>query len=225
MTKGTSIRYQYANPKLAERLIEIIGNNNDTKNLLIGIDFPFKKKELDLYTEPENEWWSGFFKKYKFRLIKLLNLKKQYYSSDISRFYFKFKDKSNVSKHIAKMKQIWEGRDIVIVEGEKTRVGIGNDLLNNAKSIKRIICPPENAFKIYDKILNAVLKVSKDKLILISLGPTATVLAYGLANLGYQAVDIGHTDIQYELYLRNTTEMIQIPNKYVMEYQGGVHKR
>ena len=123
------------------------------------------------------------------------------------------------------MKQIWEGRDIVIVEGEKTRVGIGNDLLNNAKSIKRMICPAENAFKIYDKILNAVLKVSKDKLILISLGPTATVLAYGLANLGYQAVDIGHTDIQYELYLRNTTEMIQIPNKYVMEYQGGVHKR
>ena len=58
-------------------------------------------------------------------------------------------------------------------------------------------------------------------LVLIALGPTATVLAYDLSNLGYQAIDIGHTDIQYELFLRNATDMIQIPYKYVNEYNGG----
>ena len=46
-------------------------------------------------------------------------------------------------------------------------------------------------------------------------------MAYDLSNLGYQAIDIGHTDIQYELFLRNATDMIQIPYKFVNEYNHG----
>ena len=46
-------------------------------------------------------------------------------------------------------------------------------------------------------------------------------MAYDLSNLGYQAIDIGHTDIQYELFLRNATDMIQIPHKFVNEYNSG----
>jgi hypothetical protein len=38
-----------------------------------------------------------------------------------------------------------------------------------------------------------------DKLILIALGPTATVLAYDLAKKGYQAIDIGHLPSCYEV--------------------------
>ena len=50
--------------------------------------------------------------------------------------------------------------------------------------------------------------MDKKNLILISLGPTATVLAYDLSKLGYQAIDIGHTDLEYELLLRNETKWI-----------------
>ena len=46
-------------------------------------------------------------------------------------------------------------------------------------------------------------------------------MAYDLSNLGYQAIDFGHIDIQYELFLRNATDMIQIPHKFVNEYKGG----
>ena len=114
------------------------------------------------------------------------------------------------------MRKIWGGRDIIIVEGDKSRLGYGNDFFNNSKSIKRIICPNFNAFNSYDKILNSVLKISKDKLILIALGPTATVLAYDLTKYGYQAIDIGHSDIEYEYYLRNSTpsNMMKIKHKY-----------
>ena len=56
---------------------------------------------------------------------------------------------------------------------------------------------------------------------LIALGPTASVLAYDLNKNGYQAIDFGHADIQYELYLRNSTEMIKIPFKLVNEYDSG----
>lgn len=83
------------------------------------------------------------------------------------------------------------------------------------------MCPAKNAFDYYEKILNAVLKVNKNNLILIALGPTASILAYDLSKLGYQAIDIGHTDIEYELYLRNATKMIKIPYKYVNENREG----
>ena len=44
-------------------------------------------------------------------------------------------------------------------------------------------------------------KLSKNKLILIALGPTATVLSYDLYKLGYHVIDIGHADIEYEWFL------------------------
>ena len=218
---GEISNFQEYNQELSKRLLEIIGNNHKNKNLLVGIDFAYKKKELDLYINYEVHFWTEFYKKNKFKLLKILNLKRKYYSSDITRFYFKYKDKSHVPKYISKLKKIWEGRDILIIEGEKTRVGIGNDLLNNSKSIKRIICPAKHAFRVYDKIIESVSKVSKDILVLIALGPTASVLAFDLTNLGYQAVDIGHADLQYELYLRNATGWMLIPYKFVNEYNFG----
>ena len=55
--------------------------------------------------------------------------------------------------------------------------------------------------------------MKKNKLILIALGPTATVLSYDLNKLGYQAIDIGHADIEYEWYLRKAKKKIPIKNK------------
>jgi len=49
------------------------------------------------------------------------------------------------------------------------------------------------------------------------LGPTATILAYDLYKEGYQVVDIGHVDIEYEWYLRKATEKIKISGKYMGE--------
>ena len=195
---GISINFQEFNERLSKKLLEIL-NNNKT-NLLVGIFYyPYKKNEL----------------------LKILNKKKKYYSADITRFYSKFKNRTKVPQYIKKLKKIWMGRNILIVEGEKTRLGIGNDLFNNTKSIKRIICPSKNSFRVYDKILDIVLKFDKNMLILISLGPTATVLAYDLSNYGYQTIDIGHTDIQYELFLRYAKNIIQIPFKFVNEYNFG----
>ena len=98
------------------------------------------------------------------------------------------------------------GRDVILVEGERTKQGIGNDLFNNTKSIKRIICPRKNSFQVYNKILNTILKFNKKYLILISLGPNATILSYDLCKIGYQAVDIGHINLEYKFFLRNVTK-------------------
>ena len=123
---------------------------------------------------------------------------------------------------IKNQKRIWEGKDCVFIEGDKTRMGVGNDLFDNAKSIQRILCPSESAFDVYDAILEEAMKLPKDKTILIALGPTASVLAYDLARAGYHAIDIGHADLSYEWFLRSgSTQKAAVHHKYNNEYPEG----
>ena len=106
----------------------------------------------------------------------------------------------------------------MFVEGEESRLGYHNDLFDNAKSIKRILCPKQNAFLCYADIVNSVKRnVDTDKLVLIALGPSATILAYDLSQIGYQAVDLGHMDIEYEWYRMGATEKVKIKDKYTNE--------
>jgi len=211
-----TIGFQKANKLLSRKLLEVL--NCKDKNFLVGINIPYK--ELTKVTTHVKRYWTKYFNNYKFKLAKIINKKKLYYSATISRFYVRYKDKTNIPNYIQKLKKIWDKRNILIIEGEKSRIGIGNDLFDNVKSIKRIICPFRNAFNVYNKILNEVLKIKEKRLILIALGPTATILAYDLYKLGYQSIDIGHMDIEYEWFLKNTTKKIQIKNKYVNEALG-----
>ena len=212
---GKSIGFQKVNKIISNRLIKIFKNNQ--KNLLVGINFPYKIKDLNRLSSKGK--WRRFFKEYKFNLAKLINKKKIYYSSTISRFYIRYKNKNNkkISKFINKLKKIWEKKDILIIEGMLSRLGVGNNLFDNAKSIKRIICPSFNSFKVYNKIIKSVKILKEKRLILIALGPTATILAYDLYILGYQAIDIGHVDIEYEWFLRKVKRRIPINNKFVYE--------
>ena len=89
------------------------------------------------------------------------------------------------------------------------------------KSIKRIICPKKNSFNVYDKIIKETLKINKKRLILIALGPTATILSYDLYKQGYQVIDVGHIDIEYEWFLMKAQKKIRIENKYVDEVSNG----
>ena len=121
------------------------------------------------------------------------------------------------------IQQIWADKDILLIEGEKSRLGVGNDLFDNVKSIRRILAPNTNAFDHYDAIMKIVQKYSPNEyLILLALGPTATVMAYNLAQKGYQAIDIGHIDIEYEWYRMGASHKVPIPSKYVNEADAGV---
>ena len=215
---GISIGFQNANKLLSEKLKNVLESNED--GLLIGLPNSLKIEFLDKLIESSKIFWFNFIERNKF-ILTLLNKNKIYYSSFISRFYLLYKDKSGVPNYIKKLKNIWEKKDILIIEGEKTRLGIGNELFNNTNSIIRIICPAKNAFNLYNKILNETLKVEKKKLILLAIGPTSTVLAYDLYKAGYQVIDIGHVDIEYEWYLKNATTKIKIEGKYVNEVYDG----
>ena len=219
MILGKGMKYQRYNEQLGKRLQQVLESNE--KKLLIVINNVIDLKYAEKYNDFANNFWRGWLRDNKFKLLKLLSKNRQYYSSNITRFYIDYKDKSNIGEYVKRLRRLWEEENILIVEGEYSRLGVGNDLFDNASSIERIICPSENAYEKYDKILYDTIKYGKNKLILLALGPTATVLAYDLYKAGFRAIDIGHVDIEYEWFLRKATEKIKIETKYVTEVKGG----
>ena len=82
--EGGGISFQKYDKILAKRLKEILISNE--KNLLVGIYFPFRKKELDLYRDFEANYWRALCNGHKFKMLKLINLNKRYYSAGITKF-------------------------------------------------------------------------------------------------------------------------------------------
>ncbi|MBE5876034.1 MAG: SP_1767 family glycosyltransferase [Lachnospiraceae bacterium] len=213
-------KFQEVNEKLAIRLKEILQSRDE--NILVAIADNYGT--LKHYTEKAQ----GDIRCYLTNEIReqhysLLDMNRKYYNAYFTRPYIIYQDKEKAGERFAQIKQIWKTQDVLIVEGEKTRIGVGNDLMSDAKSVQRIIAPSENAFSVYDNILESVRKHGNNKLILIALGPTATVLAYDLAKDGYWAIDIGHIDIEYEWYKRKVLDRCIIQYKYVNEIAHGEH--
>ncbi len=214
---GKNLKFQEHDEKLAKRLEKILTSKQDF--CMIGI--PDVINGFYNLTEESETFWIKNMERTRDTWLKYIDKNREYCTANLTRLYIRYKDKSNAGIYFSIMKEIWKDRDVLICEGEQTRVGIGNDLLDGCKSIRRVICPAEDAFKKYDEILNTLKQESKDTLIIIALGPTATVLAYDLAKEGYQALDMGHFDIEYEWYLRNATKKEKINNKYTNEVSGG----
>lgn len=217
LMNGRDLIFQPYYKELGEKLKFIIKSNE--ANHIVGIPNIFL--DLNIYTDKSREYWSKYLNLNRNRIYKMLNIKKKYYDSLVTRLYIDCKDKSKVEQRFNSMKELWNNREIVIIEGDKSRLGIGNDLFSNSKSIERIICPSQDAFSKYTEIISIAKKQDKSKLILLALGPTATVLAYDLCIEGYQAVDIGHIDIEYEWFLQGVNDKCPVKNKYIGEINGG----
>lgn len=213
---GNNISFQVCNPILRKRLSEILKSNDS--NLVVCVPNIFSS--LDIYAEHDRKFWREYLSCSRKTWYQLLDMNRTYYDAFVSRCYLPYRDKNGVAESFRMWQQLWNNRDLLIVEGAKTRFGVGNDLLDNAKSIRRILGPVTNAFDKYDDILNEVVKYDKECLILIALGPTATVLAADLSAKGYQAIDIGHLDIEYEWFLKHVDHKVPIDGKYVNEAGG-----
>lgn len=213
-------KFQLLSDKLQKRLIEVFESYDE--NIIIGI--------ADIYGNLSKYNADG---KYNIRIYlndevreehyTFIDMNRVYADSYITRPYVIHADNNTDApqKRFDKLRKIWDSKRLLIIEGEKTRMGVGNDLFDNAQDIIRIICPAVCAFDRYDDILSEAIQQDKDRLVLIALGPTASVLAYDLAKAGFQALDIGHIDIEYEWMLAGKGERVDLPYKYVNEVAGG----
>lgn len=214
---GDDLLFQKYTPELAKRLEDIFKTN--CKDLLIcATDIWGDLHDLVPYARTFN-----MHQAYRMAHIwnRLFIKGKTYGETNITRHYLAYEDKSKAGDTFKQLFSLWEDKKVVLIEGEKSRLGVGNDMFSEAKSVKRILCPAENAFSSYERILDAAKKVDGDSLILLSLGPTAKILAYDLFMSGYRVLDIGHIDMEYEMFLRNSSDQIKVRYKYFNE----IHER
>ena len=215
LMSGNNSDFQCFNPSVSNKLKEVLNSKIDGH--IVCLPYPWTNFWSLKYQA--FEYWSSYLNNnLESKIIPHVDFDRKYFDASFTRFYIDYKSDRNARKLIPLIKKIWEKRNVCIIEGEYTRLGVGNDLLDNANDISRIIAPSINAFNKYDEILNAVRKyASKSDLVLIALGMTATCLAYDLAKEGYQAIDIGHVDIEYEWFRMKAKSRVPIANKYVAE--------
>lgn len=206
--------------ELSEALKKALTSKRDS--LLVGIPNFFT--DMETYTKERKRNREIHLSQYIERWRELIDPNSTYADALITRVY-NGRVNINFEERFSKWKGVWNRKSVCVVEGTETRFGVGNDLLANAKVVKRILCPSENAFSKYKEIYE-VAKSKKDEfdLFLIALGPTASVLAYDLDAIGCQAIDIGHLDIEYEWFLRGAHSKMPIVGKYVNEAGGSSTK-
>lgn len=208
--------FQDFDQELGDRLDKILSSNLESH--LVCIPYAFKDSSISRLGARifwEREWNT------RRHLFNNIDSSYLYGDTNFTRFYMDRLDIKNYANYIACLKKIWDKQDVLIVEGEMSRLGVGNDLFDNTNDIKRVLCPIKNAFSVYKHILDSAIIYGHGKLILIALGHTATVLAHDLAEQGYWAIDIGHIDIEYEWYRMQAREKVAVANKYVNEVSDG----
>jgi len=205
--------FQKYDGKLAEGLRESMAN--PSHNTLLCI--PNFWQRLDHFEVYAQKFIKHHIFHYRYLWEELINNNVEYGDAYFSRPYLGLKDKTQSGDIFSDIKSLWNHLDITLVEGEKSRLGVGNDLFSNTKSIKRILAPAENAFSKYYELLEATKTTPPENLILLSLGPTAKVLGHDLIKLGYRVIDIGHIDMEYEMFLRSSPTLIKVPYKYFNE--------
>ncbi|MBP2197656.1 GT-D fold domain-containing glycosyltransferase [Pantoea cypripedii] len=217
MTLFKNIGFQAFDERLSIRLKEIMRRGvNNNPSCLICMPDAFRGTG-NMRFGSALFWF--FHKSFCFlRYEPLLSRKYLYGNTSVTRPYHDYKDKALSAVMFTKFKQLFENKKILIVEGSGTRLGMGNDLLAGAAEIKRITTLNRNAFSLYNDLYSAVLAHGRDfDLVLISLGPTATVLAYDLSQQGIRCIDSGHIDIEYEWMRSAARDKVKVAGKNVNE--------
>jgi glycosyltransferase family protein len=214
-----NLGFQCVDNQLSRRLREILGS--DKEGCLICV--PHGLSSVRHLNQRGRFFWKQFVVFHYRKYTPYFNFSRSYYDACVTRPYIDWQDKSQSAVFFEQLKQLWQGKRILLVEGTMSRLGVGNDLFAKAAALDRIITLSQNAFSVYNRLLSETVHFAANyDLVLVALGPTATVLAYDLSLVGIRALDIGHVDIEYEWFLKQAVRKVAIEGKYVNEVAGGV---
>lgn len=221
--KAKSIGFQPYSDALRDDLGKVFEEKN--KKLYIGVPHGFEKTKVDKYSV-KTFWWSYVVKEHSY-IEKFASASNRsiYIDASFTRVITELVDKLQVEAVIKEIKKIWLNKEVLIVEGAGTRFGVGNDLFKESKNISRIVAPAKDAYSKIDEIREAVKEFLKNKnseeiVVLLALGPTATILASNFCNY-VQTIDIGHFDLQYEYLMKGYYKKVDVKNKYDNELFNG----
>lgn len=213
-------KFQRNDSRLAERLIQTVQSQDPRLLVAIADNYGNLEKYHDSCANGIRWYMTA-----KTRMLheSILDPDRIYSDAYLTRFYVIYKDNMTdaPAKRLASLRRMWDNRQVITVEGELTRLGAGNDLFDNTASMKRIIAPATSSFDRYDELLASALKHGeKDTLFLLAIGPSSGVLAYDLMINGFQALDIGHLDLEYEWMRAGEGKRVSVPTRYNNEVEG-----
>ena len=214
---GRDISFQKACPELSEKLSTLMACEDE--RLMVCIPDAFSTQQH--FESADGLYWKKHLARYRPAWYKYAGADKTYGNAFISRPYMCFREKEKAPFYFDLIKRLWEGQELVIIEGEKSRLGVGNDLFYKASGVSRILGPSSQAFARYDDLLTEAKKFDGSRLFIIALGPTGSLLAADLSALGYRALDLGNIDIEYEWFLAGCKSKQAIKNKLVYEAMTG----
>ncbi len=212
MIRGRSLQLQNTDSMLIEDLKRIL--QYDHEDLMVSVPDIFDGVEQ--YQGKSRQFWKDHLLFSRRIYEKYCRKDRIYGNAFISRCYQIWKDKRQSEKWFAKIRQIWAGQDIVVVEGSRSHSGVGNDLFSLAASVERIIGPAKNAYAKLDELEEVCLKYPKDRLFLVALGAAAKPLTERLFLKGYRVIDIGNLDMEYEWFLRKAESKVKL-EKHMLE--------
>lgn len=232
MIRGRSLKLQQVEPEIIEGLKRLLTYEHE--DMLVTIPEIFD--DLSIYRKESRQFWKDHLLFARKIYEKYCNPARTYYNTSVSRFYYALEDKSVCRKQAEMIRAIWKDKDIVVVEGERTHNGVGNDLLDSARSVERIIGPSSDAYGKLEELFACCKEYPKDRLFLVSLGVAAKFLVEKLFLEGYRALDIGNLDMEYEWYLHQADYKEEIAKHNVIgekanqdagyqKYLGQIKKR
>lgn len=190
--KKRDIHFQKYSDDLRSQLINVLNNNSDM--LLIGMP-PFVGNHKGKYYLKETFWWSRYLIFFNRRrdFIKYLSEDTLYGNAIFNRFFrFRKVSNENLYSRLNEIIKIWNNKNVLVVEGENTKLGLGTELLNTSKSISRVLIPNKDCFEKIEDIKEYVLNNNNIyDIVLLVAGPAASVLSYELCKNGVQSIDLG----------------------------------
>ena len=184
--------YQKFDDELSEKLKEVISYPSDEK-LMVCIP-PLNPKNNNPKFRGHLKFWPWYW------LQRWENLNK-YFTNEVYGNSLFSRDAVFHELPLQQLKEIWNQRKVVFVYSKQGRFVYDERLFSNIREKREVFIPATHAFSEYSRILEECSTFSKEYLFFLSGGPTATVLAFDLMKMGYQALDMGHFPNCYQQYL------------------------
>ena len=195
--QGQSIPFQKYDVQLSKRLNQILRLGDD--QLKIGVPYYYINPPGNLNSYVE--CFAGGLAQQRRFLLKTCNRNETYIDTCITQMYQTY-ETYDFMMFFQRIQSLLRDKDVTVICGEGILDKLKYHALDVCKSVEYLYAAKKDAFAQYDKILKQALQTDQDRLICISLGPTAKVLAYDLYKNGYQAWDMGHYFKDYDAYKR-----------------------
>ena len=197
LMQGRGIPFQRADAQLAARLAGILAK--PPPGCLVGVPrlcwFDDRR-----FAEHDNLWWLRYMKTNGTWLEAHMDAAATYFDSFVSLFSRATVPGYDVGGMFDCLRRIWDGKDVLVVCGQGIFDGFEHDVFDNAQSVEFVYGPKRDAWGVYDTMLAQVKAAAKGRVVLVVLGPTATVMAADLAAAGIRALDLGHLAKAYNAF-------------------------